>query len=479
MRKLFFSLFFLVSALFSSGVFANEKNLTMLVKTVPILNTQKHLEVSDLKGKIVLVDFWTYGCINCIQILPDLKFLEEKYPDQLVVLGVHSAKFNNEKGSAEIRRAIARYGITHPVANDSDFFIWNYFKVNAWPTQILLDPNGDKIETYSGEGHRQDLDLKIAELIKKHSKQINATKIVMKKDDDSMKFKFPSKIIFVPNFSADGFKARPVLILSDSSHHQVVILGKKGKEILRIGSGKEGFSIDSLRRPQGIVFVHNILYIADTGNHALRAYDFKSKKLSTIGGDGTRGELWASPWALLGLNDHELLIAMAGTHKLINFDLKSNKTSVVAGSGEESINDGPLAVNSLSQPSGFSKFGDKIYFLDSETSSLRVLDKGVVTTLIGKGLFDFGLVDGDKNSARMQHALGLYATSTKIYIADTYNNALRAYDLKKGLLKTITAKLKEPNDVIVVEGDLLVVNTGNHEIVKVDEKTGAITKFIP
>jgi thiol-disulfide isomerase/thioredoxin len=483
MRKLVFSLFLMIASLGATTLFANDKNLQMLIKTAPILNTEKKLQVSDLRGKIVLIDFWTYGCINCIQIIPDLKFLEEKYPEQLVVIGVHSAKFANEKGSAEIRKAIARYGITHPVANDSDFLIWNYFNVDAWPTQILLDTKGEIVAKVSGEGHRADLDQKIAEVLKTSGK-MNTTKIAMKKADEKNLLKFPSKMIYVPAFNADGEKARDVFILSDSSHHQIVLFDKNKKVISKIGNGNEGF-VDGdeksamLRRPQGLAAIGNRLYIADTGNHVLRAYDFKTKKLSTLGGDGTRGSTWASPWALAVLNNHELLIAMAGTHQLMSFDLGTKKISVVAGTGAESIDDGALGLNSLSQPSGLSKLDDKIYFVDSETSSLRVLEKGIVTTLIGKGLFDFGLIDGDKTKARMQHALGVFATKEKIYLADTYNNALREYDMKSGQLKTITKKLNEPNDVLVVDRKILVVNTGNHEVVTVDSKTGAIAKYFP
>lgn len=453
--------------------------LKTLLETAPILNTKKPLKVADVKGKIVLVDFWTYGCINCQQVIPDLKFLEAKYPQELVVLGVHSAKFENEKDSFEIKKAVARYGITHPVINDSKFEIWENFGVRAWPTLVLIDPDGKVYKAYSGEGHRGDLDRDIFALSNKYKGKINNSKIEMEEADHKMQFKFPSKISEVQNFSSDGKPARAVYFLTDSSHHQIVGLEKNGKEFIRIGNGKEALNENSLARPQGVVFKDGILYIADTANNSLRSYDFKTKRIITLAGDGTRGRLWASPWDLELLPNDEIAVAMAGTHQLVSYNIKTKKVNVIAGSGAESIEDGPLPGNSLSQPSGLSLYGDKLYFVDAETSSLRVLENGNITTLIGKGLFDFGLVDGDKSKALMQHTTGVFATADKVYLADAYNNAIRVYDVKSGKLTTLAKGFKEPNDVLLSDGKLIVISTGEHALKKVDVKTGKVEKFIP
>ncbi len=478
MRALFALLLMSIS-LTSIAQMKAAPTLKTLLETAPILNTKTPLKASDVKGKIVLVDFWTYGCINCQQVIPDLKFLEAKYKQELVVVGVHSAKFANEKDSFEIKKAIARYGITHPVVNDKDFLVWDAFGVEAWPTLVLIDPDGKVVKGYSGEGHRGDLDRDIFALSNKFKGKISSKKIEVVKADHKMQFMFPSKIVEVAGFNADGGTTRNVFFLTDSSHHQIVGLEKNGKEFLRIGSGKEGFSAETLSRPQGTVFGNGVLYIADTANNALRSYDFKTKKITTLAGDGTRGNLWASPWDLEFINNDEIAVAMAGTHQLVSYNIKTKKVSVIAGSGEESINDGRLPGNSLSQPSGLSRVGDKLYFVDAETSSLRVLEKGVITTLIGKGLFDFGLVDGDKSKALMQHTTGVFAIADKVYLADTYNNAVRVYDVKSGKLSTLAKGFKEPNDVQVSDGKLIVVSTGEHALKKVNLKTGKIEKFIP
>src|SRR5262245_50950257 len=109
------------------------------------LNTAGPIKLSDLKGKVVVLDFWTFCCINCIHTLPDLAKLEKKYEKQVVVVGVHSAKFDNEKVTENIRKAVGRYQITHPVVNDADMKIWRRYDVSSWPTLVLIDPEGNLV----------------------------------------------------------------------------------------------------------------------------------------------------------------------------------------------------------------------------------------------------------------------------------------------------------------------------------------------
>src|SRR3954447_9825050 len=129
------------------------------------INTAGPIHLQDLRGKVVLLDFWTYCCINCHHVLPDLAALEQKYKNQLVVIGVHTAKFFAERDTENIRRKVREYGIRHPVINDADQVLWNRFGVNSWPTLVLLDVDGQFVDAISGEGHFAVLDKVIGQLV--------------------------------------------------------------------------------------------------------------------------------------------------------------------------------------------------------------------------------------------------------------------------------------------------------------------------
>src|SRR5437879_3046369 len=252
------------------------------------LNTYKPLTLSALKGKVVLLDFWTYGCVNCMHIIPDLKRLERKYPNELVVIGVHSAKFANEKETENIRRIILRYEIEHPVVNDADFAIWNAYAVNAWPTRCLIDPAGYIIGRLSGEGGYEALDKAIGDTIAEFRKRgkLNEAplKLVLERAKiGDLPLAFPGKVL------ADEKNER--LFIADSDHNRIVIAKLDGTLIEIIGSGGHGaddgsFDRASFFRPQGMSLDGDTLYIADTENHLIREVDLKLKTVKTVAGTG-------------------------------------------------------------------------------------------------------------------------------------------------------------------------------------------------
>lgn len=139
-----------------------------LPQNQPWLNSDRPLSIKGLKGRVVILDFWTYCCINCLHILPKLKYLEQKYKDSLTVIGVHSAKFDNEKETENIRQAILRYDIEHPVLVDNGFAVWQQYAIRAWPTLIVIDPAGYVIGSVSGEGNRDVLERLIEQVIREH-----------------------------------------------------------------------------------------------------------------------------------------------------------------------------------------------------------------------------------------------------------------------------------------------------------------------
>jgi sugar lactone lactonase YvrE/thiol-disulfide isomerase/thioredoxin len=463
------------------------------------LNTDKPLSLAALKGKVVLLDFWTYGCINCIHIIPDLKKLEAKYANQLVVIGVHSAKFKNEKETENIRRIILRYEIEHPVYNDSEYAVWQNYGIRAWPTQVLIDPAGYIVGGVSGEGNYDVIDQTIAKVAEEfRSKgQLNEEplKLVLERAKvGDLPLAFPGKIL------ADAKTDR--LFIADSNHNRIVVTKLDGALVDTIGTGDAGaadgtFDKASFYRPQGLALDGDNLYVADTENHLIRRVDLKSRNVETIAGTGkqsreynrpgpglARSVALSSPWDLQ-LIGRQLYIAMAGPHQIWMLDLEKNEVSTFAGSGREARLDGPLRESGFAQPSGIATDGKTLYVADSESNIIRAIDiaGGVVKTLVGGDLFEFGDVDGAGDNVRLQHPLGLITHDDKLLIADTYNHKIKELDPKQEKVTTLFGTGKpgqsdgespsfyEPGGLALANGNLYVADTNNHAIRVIDLKT--------
>jgi thiol-disulfide isomerase/thioredoxin len=446
------------------------------------LNTEKSYTLKDFRGKIVLLDFWTFGCINCQHIIPDLKRLEKEYEKELVVIGVHSAKFESEKTSNNIRKAILKFGIEHPVVNDADFKVWESYGVKAWPTITLISPDGKVVGQRSGENVYPVAKKSIDNLIKQYGDKINRQpiKFTLEKSAEANSIvRFPSKMVSDENGH---------IWLADSGNNRLIKINKAGKIVEVIGKGEQGFAdgdftTATFYEPHGLAIKGNTLYIADSKNNAIRKADLINKKVETVAGDGEMGyyflnDQWDtpvkpnSPWDLL-IDGQVMYIANAGNHQVLKMELATNKVTRFAGSGREALTNGSLRESGFNQPSGLTKIGNILYVADPEASAVRAIDlqKGVVTTPVGKGLFDFGDKDGAVDVALLQHCVGVTAREGKIYIADTYNGKVKVLDLKNERLNTVAAGLNEPNDIIFLDNEMWVTDTNNHQLVKVNLKS--------
>jgi len=465
------------------------------------INTPRPLSLTDLRGKLVLLDFWTYGCINCIHIIPDLKELERKYAQELVVIGVHSAKFANESEAANLHQIVQRYEIEHPVVNDPELRIWRAYAVRAWPTTVLVDPRGYVIAAHSGERVLEAYDNLIADSIRQYEadgvldrKPLNLT--TGQERRPLTELAFPGKVL------TDEPGNR--LFIADSNHHRVVITDMEGVVLDVIGSGEQGFENGSfesstLNKPQGMALTGNLLFIADTDNHAIRVADLNARKVEAVAGDGylayhaemvpLQEARLNSPWDLL-LVGGNLFIAMAGTHQLWQLDLAQGMIGPYAGSGREGVIDAPLLRAALAQPSGITTDGRVLYFADSESSSVRQADltpDGWVRTIIGEGLFDFGDSDGSWEQARLQHCLGITYYGETLYVADTYNHKIKIIDPQdrtsttflgtgqEGLRDGTEPMFYEPGGLSGANGNLYVADTNNHAIRVVELATGSVS----
>lgn len=501
--------FFITLFLMINGILSTQNNVKAqgrvrapeLTGAKSWLNTEKPLSIAGLKGKVILLDFWTYGCINCIHIIPDLKKLEAKYGNNLVVIGIHSAKFTNEGDTENIRQIILRYGIEHPIANDSNFKIWEQYAVNAYPTQVIIDPNGYVIGAAVGEGNAEGVDKLIGATVEEFRKKGQLDEKPLKFALERAKvgdlpLAFPGKVL------ADAVSKR--LFISDSNHNRIVVTDLNGKFIETIGNGKAAavdgdFSLASFNRPQGLALDGTNLYVADTENQRIRLVDLKTKKITTIGGTGNledfTGEGGAalktglrSPWDL-SLVGKDLFIAMAGSHQIWRMDLEKNLLQPYAGTRIEARLDGKLGLSAFAQPSGIVSDGKTLFVADSESNIIREINfqKETVETLVGGDLYEFGDRDGEGDDVRLQHPLGVVLYDGKVLIADTYNHKIKLLDPKNQTVKTFlgtgksgqtdgkTPTFYEPAGLSIADGKLYVADTNNHAIRVVNLQTKEVS----
>jgi thiol-disulfide isomerase/thioredoxin len=448
------------------------------------------LTLAALRGKIVLLDFWTFCCINCLHVLDELRPLEEKYGDVLVVIGVHSPKFEHERDRAALAAAVERYGVAHPVLDDPDLVTWQQYAAKAWPTLAVVDPEGYVVASMAGEGHADGLMRLVEELITVHEAKGtlhrgNGPYVPPPASDTALRF--PGKAVLTP---------AGTILVSDSARHSIVELAVDGEtERRRIGSGERGRTDGApataqFSEPQGLCVlpaqVAEVagydLVVADTVNHLLRGVELASGEVRTVAGTGRQWRSTvdslahdalavdlSSPWDLAWY-DERVVIAMAGIHQLWWFDPIRRTAGTYAGTTVEALRDGPLLQVWMAQPSGLSVSADgrRLWVADSETSALRYVEDGVMHTVVGQGLFDFGHVDGPGAEALLQHPLGVCALPDgSVLVADTYNGAVRRFDPTTETVSTVESGLAEPSDLLVTgEGDVLVVESAAHRLTR-------------
>ncbi|MFP6668250.1 MAG: thioredoxin-like domain-containing protein [Pirellulales bacterium] len=464
------------------------------------LNTAEPLRLEKLRGKFVILEFWTYCCINCIHQIADLKKLERAYPESLVVIGIHAAKFKQERELQNVREAVLRYEINHPVVNDGSYKISQRYKANVWPTLIVIDPEGFVVAGQTGEVRFAALDTFLKRAIPRYRGRgtLQTSPLPLRPEQDhhsSSPLKFPGKVL------ADEATRR--LFIADSNHNRIVICTMDGTVTGTIGSEKIGradgdFSSASFFHPQGLALHGNTLYIADTENHLIRMADLKHRKVVTLAGTGRQAGLRPkstsrdlnSPWDLC-VHQNSLYIAMAGAHQVWSMPLGGRRPAVFAGSGSEDLIDGPLRgspsnkkVSAFAQPSGFATADQRLYVADSEASAIRAVpfhSRQSVRTVLGPvdrsedRLFTFGDRDGPVKTALLQHPLGIAHHDHHIYIADTYNNKIKELNLAEMTIRTVAgdgraggtdkpARFNEPAGLSIANGRLYVADTNNHTI---------------
>ncbi|WP_066296716.1 NHL domain-containing thioredoxin family protein [Arthrobacter luteolus] len=475
------------------------------------LNTGgKQLGLEDLRGKIVILDFWTFCCINCLHVLDELRPLEAKYSDVLVTVGVHSPKFEHEADPVALAAAVERYEIQHPVLDDPELATWQAYTARAWPTLVVIDPEGYIVAHLSGEGHAAGLESLVAELIAEHEAKGTLHRgdgPYVPAEATSGDLRFPGKAAALPEGT---------FLVTDTGHHRLVELEADLRTVRRvIGEGTKGWrdgdaGTARFNEPQGLAVLpaavaetldYDVI-VADAVNHRLRGVNLATGAVTTVAGNGIQrlldaenqaaeqstelgtdplGTSLSSPWDVLWSTAlGKAVVAMAGTHQIFGFDPATGALSILAGTGLEGLLDGDGDAAWFAQSSGLAQDADgAIWVADSETSALRKLtfdasgNRAAVTveTAIGAGLFDFGFRDGDAAEARLQHPLGVAVLPDgSVAVADTYNGAVRRYDPATRTVSTLARGLAEPSGVLLdttaEEPLLVVVEANKHQLVR-------------
>lgn len=449
-------------------------------------NTYEPLRLSEQRGRVVLLDFWTYSSINCMHNQPDLRYLEEKYGDKLVVIGVHSPKFPNERVPANVQKAINREHIRHPVVNDPSFKTWKQYGVRAWPSLIFIDPEGYVVGVLTGEGRREQLDGLIEQALRKATRDANIPGEPLRpesKPEQKTYLHFPGKIQ-----ATEG-----QLYISDSGHNRVIVTNHHGRVDWVFGTNSpgllDGFTDSAaFNNPHGMIKIKDYLYIADTGNHAIRRINLRNREVETIAGTGKQGRYEAMSYSDplkanlnsprdLAFDGKCLYIAMAGQHQIWRLNLTSNLLERFIGTGKEDITDGIATKSAMAQPSGLSLGGNALFVADADTSAIRMirLPDGRITTLVGEGLFEFGDQDGTGKDVRLQHPMDVAFSEADnmVYIADTYNHKIKLLNIQSRTVTSIECEgLYEPTGISIQGNNLWIANSNAHSIGRLDLASG-------
>lgn len=418
-------------------------------------------------------------------MLPQLRELERRFPGELAVIGVHSAKFMAERQTENLREAVLRYGVLHPVVNDRDFEVWNAYAVRAWPTLMFIDPEGRVIARHEGEAPPGGLDRVIGQMLAEFRAAglLDTTRPLPVRPEiaEGSALAFPGKVAADP--------AGDRLALADTNHDRVLVLRPTGK-VLR--------EIEGLQRPQGMAFDGDRLWIAETGAHSVALVDLatRSGELRRAAGTGapamSPAELASgairSPWDVAVMAG-EVYIAMAGSHQVWRLRSEGG-AEPFAGSGREGLRDGALGDAWLAQPSGLAAGADELWIADSEVSAVRRIDLGArrVETVVGVDLFEFGDVDGTGDEVRLQHPLGVAWADGRIVVADSYNNKLKLIEPEARSAATLAgtaapgfrdgeasqAAFNEPGGVCVLGSQAFVADTNNHALRRVELASGLV-----
>jgi len=467
---------------------AKQGLLTDIPDLLRWFNVDSPVRLSEQKGRVVLLNFDTYCSLHCLHVLADLDHFANNYPDELVIIGIHGPRFPAERGVEHVRNALIRHRVRHPVIHDPEYRLWRYFGIHSGPALGVIDTRGNFVGTVPGDGTRDKLERIISSLLARTGRQaagLKAPYVLKQSSEPKRPLSYPDKLIATENR----------VYIADCGHNRVLVTSPKGLILHQYGDGNPGFMDGdgfsaAFDAPQGMVLADEFLYVADTGNHAIRRINVRSEDVVTLAGTGAMGlkptegyfgnprEVDLNTPTGLAHKASVLYIAMSGLHQIWSLTLATNTLEIFAGSGDEGLEDGASWNACFAQPSALSIVGHTLYVADAGSSAIRAIDLKTrhVTTLAGRGLFDFGDADGAGTAASFQHPLDIKADPTRrsLWVADSYNNKIRKISIDNKLVSSFRLRhpLSEPGGLAFSGNTLYIANTNRHEIVRVNLRSG-------
>lgn len=451
-------------------------------------NVDSPLRLHEQRGRVTLLNFSTYCPLQSLGLLEVLQYLENKYHDDVVVIGIHAARFPGEKTGEHLQKTINRCQVRHPVINDTELRLWRTYGIRHSPTIVVVDPGGIIVGAVSGDNKCYKLDRVIGHLLSRERRTAlprTAAYTLRPVPEPAHTLSFPGKIL----------AARGRMFIADSGHNRILETTLQGHVLHRYGNETPGFidgngAAAAFCNPQGMVLDGDYLYVADSGNHAIRRIHLHSEDVVTIAGTGKPGDIpdddyFNNPLEAnlnapcgLALAANVIYIAMTGLNQIWSLSLVTNTLEIFAGSGAKGLEDGASRVASFARPAALAILGNSLYVVDSESSALRAVNLTTrgVKTLAGQGPLEYGDSDGLLSAARFQYPLDINADAgdQSLWVADTYNNKIRKIEVINNTVSSIRIerRLNEPGGLAFSNDTLYIANTNLHEIVRLNLHNG-------
>ncbi|MDR6095086.1 hypothetical protein [Stenotrophomonas sp. SORGH_AS_0321] len=442
--------------------------------------------LSELRGQPLALLFVNAASAWCAQRLAEVANWQSRHPGRLQVLVLQVPRFDFEREEAASLKLLRRQGLHSIALLDSDWDGWRRFGVTAWPTIVLMDVYGRESSRLVGLGQPGELDRALNELC--GSVQPSAFEPLRElHPEPRLPLCFPTGLAVTTER----------LYIADSGHHRVLECTHGGRVVRQFGQGTPDFMDGgaqeaAFNRPQALVVERESLYVADTGNHALRRINIITGQVDTLCGSGRPGEPLEGqvndPRSValnhptgLALADNELHVAMAGDNRIWSYHLGQRRLTRRAGSGAIDQRDGSGNVAAFAQPTGLAVVQQALYVADALASSIRCvqLRGDLVQTLIGQGVWNHGSEDGPRDRASLQfpQAIALSPDAPLLWIADAGNGRLRTLRLGGGELVTqaLPRRLHGPAGLAVGSGAVWIAETDAHAVLRFDPASGVLS----